>query len=375
MPGDMSRLRVALIGGPMYDDLYEGFMDEVEVVVKADHLTLNEQVAQMLAAGERIDVMSTHGKYVPSQRQWLHPLDDLVDAAVVAALEPGAVALCREQGDLLCVPRNVDVRVLWWRTDRIDRAPDSWVELLESETVFGFTGRGSGLFGLFYEQVVGRGARLFDDDGQPALDPTVATESLEAIATLGARCPSGPDGLSSWHYDEVDAALSAGIVDCSAAWPGATTELRSSPVGDRLRPAPYPSGPVRRVSYSGCHGWAIPRTCGDLDAAVALVERLGSAEFQQVEAAVGGIPAHSDMLAAIRPSDDVDAERLDVTRRTIADAMITYPPLERFPTLENNAAASIRDLLLDRTTAGESLATIKRELDLVARDLGQRGSG
>src|SRR6058998_1397171 len=108
-------LRVALVGGPMYDGMYELLPDDVEIVVHADHPTLNRRVAELLAAGERLDVISTHGKYAPSQAQWLRPLDDLVDTA---ALAPKAVELCSFQGDVLCAPRNIDVRTLWWRTDR-----------------------------------------------------------------------------------------------------------------------------------------------------------------------------------------------------------------------------------------------------------------
>ena len=45
-------LRVALVGGPMYDRLYDTFTPgEVEIVVHADHPTLNRKVAAMLAAG------------------------------------------------------------------------------------------------------------------------------------------------------------------------------------------------------------------------------------------------------------------------------------------------------------------------------------
>ena len=104
----------------MYDSLYEPFLDDVEVVVHADHPTLNRRAAELLAAGERIDVLSTHGKYAPSQAQWLRPLNGLVDTT---ALAPKAVDLCSFNGDLLCAPRNIDVRTLWWRTDRIRPAP------------------------------------------------------------------------------------------------------------------------------------------------------------------------------------------------------------------------------------------------------------
>jgi multiple sugar transport system substrate-binding protein len=112
-PGDMT-LRLALVGGPMYDGLY-GLLEEVdvEVVVHADHPTLNRAVAERLGRGERLDVISTHAKYAPSQAAWLHPLDALLAPATLAALAPAAVERCRFGGALLAAPRNIDVRVLW----------------------------------------------------------------------------------------------------------------------------------------------------------------------------------------------------------------------------------------------------------------------
>ena len=80
-------MRVALVRGPMYDYLYgqlENF--DVEIIAYEDHPTLNRLVAQMLAAGERIDLLSTHSKYAPSQAAWLRPLDDLIDTAKLVPL-------------------------------------------------------------------------------------------------------------------------------------------------------------------------------------------------------------------------------------------------------------------------------------------------
>ena len=50
-------LRIALVGGPMYDHIESVFAPgEVEIIAKADHPTLNRAVAAMLLAGEPIDV-------------------------------------------------------------------------------------------------------------------------------------------------------------------------------------------------------------------------------------------------------------------------------------------------------------------------------
>ena len=173
---------------------------------------------------------------------------------------------------------------------------------------------------------------------------------------LAGRAP--PD-LVDWHYDQVDAALLDGRVDAAAAWPGGWGPIRASPIADRLTPHLYPAGPVRRVSYAGCHAWAIPRTCGDRAGAVALVQQLLGAELQGADAAGGNICAHRDALANVAPSNDVDRRRLEITRRTIDEAMITYPPLARFPEIEDAGWSAIRDALRGECTPAQAARAIQ----------------
>jgi len=353
-------LRLALVAGPMYDHLYS-FFDElgvdVEVVVHADHPTLNREVATRLAAGERLDLVSTHGKYAPAQARWLLPLDDLVDPARLAELAPRAVELCRVRERLLCVPRLIDVRVLWTRTDRVADVPDTWAELLAGETVFGFPGRESGLFGTFFELVVGAGGRLFDEAGRACIDSPEAVDAVEVLRRLAQR--AGPE-LPTWHYDDVDAALLDGRVDAAAAWPGAWGAIRRSAVADRLAPHPYLAGAARRVSYSGCHAWAIPATTADRDGAVDLLHALVGREAQALDAAGGNVCAHLDAFAGVRPVDDVDRRRLEITRRTIEESMITYPSAERFPEIEDAGWSSLREALQGELPAHEAVARVQR---------------
>src|SRR5581483_8147570 len=319
----VTALRVALVGGPMYDPMYallEGV--DVEVAVHADHPALNRRVAELLSRGERLDLISTHAKYAPSQARWLRPLDDLVDPTLLRELAPRAVALCRFGGQLLCVPRNVDVRVLWVRADLVATPPDTWADVRASGRSFGFPGRESGLFGTFFEPVVGEGGRLFDDRGRP----TIATAEAErAVGTLCALAATAPPDLVDWHYDQVDAALLDGRVAMAAAWPGAYGPIRRSARYAQLVPAAYPAGPRGRFTYAGAHAWAIPTTCGDVGRAVELLHRLAGAEAARRELANGGVPAHAATFASAEPVDAKDARRLELTRAAIEEQMITYP--------------------------------------------------
>ena len=107
-------LRVLLVGGPMYDPLYTRLAEfeeiqglSVETVVAPTHPDLNEQIeAEFTSGGASYDLISTHTKYAPSQRQWLTPLDDLDDGE----LEPfttRTLELARIDGRLYSVPRNL----------------------------------------------------------------------------------------------------------------------------------------------------------------------------------------------------------------------------------------------------------------------------
>ena len=342
------RLRVALVGGPMYDHLYD-VLGDVEVVVHADHPTLNRAVADLLAAGERIDLLSTHSKYAPSQRRWLTPLDELVDAT---SLAPAAVDLCRFEGALLSVPRCIDVRVLWSR--RPD-PPTTWDELVAGDVVFGFPGRESGLFGTFFELVVSRGGRLFDGT-TPVIDCAEARWAVGALCELASRAPRD---LPTWHYDEVDRALLDLRIDAAGVWPGGYGPIRDA--GVPVTPHRYPGG----ISYAGCHAWAIPRTCGDLDAAAALAQRLAAAEAQAIDATGGTVPANVEAFAAVHPTDEIDERRLAVTRETIADGMITYPPLERFPAVEDAGWQAINAALRGETPADDVPALVQAAAEAV----------
>lgn len=353
-------LRIALVAGPMYDHLYR-VLDEhdVEVVVHADHPTLNADVAARLGRGERLDLISTHSKYAPSQQTWLRPLDELLDPTTIGALAPGAVELCRHEGVLLCAPRLIDVRVMWVRSDRMTSVPDTWSELLQSDVVFGFTGRESGLFGLFFELVVGAGGRLFDASARPVLESPESISAVETIVDLARRVRGGPSDLSDWHYDDVDVALLDGRIDAAAAWPGGWHAINSSPLAEVLHPYPYPSGPVRRVSYSGCHAWAIPRSCADVESALNILNELLDEPAQRVDASGGNMPASVAALAAVEPVSDIDARRIRITQETIAQSMITYPSLERFPLIEDAGWRAINAAIRGKSTPAEAVRRIQ----------------
>ncbi|MGZ8766557.1 MAG: hypothetical protein ACXW2C_12790, partial [Acidimicrobiia bacterium] len=67
----------------------------------------------------------------------------------------------------------------------------------------------------------------------------------------------------------------------------------------------------------------------------------------------------AEVFAGVTPGDAVDARRLEITRATIADGMITYPPLADFPAVEDAAWAGIRAALRGEVSTTDALVALQ----------------
>src|SRR5215207_8894416 len=116
-----NELKIALVGGPAYDPLYENLSEfsllngvKVNIAFTADHPTLNNHLANL--SEMPYDLVSTHTKYAPSQLKFLAPLDGLIDSAVLNDFVPLLLKLATIEGSLYGLSRNIDVRLLHYRS-------------------------------------------------------------------------------------------------------------------------------------------------------------------------------------------------------------------------------------------------------------------
>ena len=227
-------MRVALAGGPMYDGLYSLLPTDADVVVHADHPTLNRAVAERWRPGSA-STSSPRTRSTPRRRRSGSPHStSLVDLARLRA--PAEPSTCAPiDGALLCVPRNVDVRVMWVRHDRLDDPPLTWEALTPPTRSSASQGASRACSAPSSSMSPRTGGTLFDSDRQPTLDTTHAVEAVDALCRIAHR---GPTALPSWHYDDVDAALGAGIVDMARD------------LARRLRGSPRPAGRSSPVAPS-----------------------------------------------------------------------------------------------------------------------------
>jgi multiple sugar transport system substrate-binding protein len=353
----------------MYDPLYGRLEEfaaregvEVEAVVAPSHPELNERIAEEFGSGEAsYDLISTHAKYAPSQRRWLTPLDDDLEEAELAAFATRPLELARIDESLYGVPRNLDVKLLYHRTDLVPERPPSWEELrdeaagLRSEGVYGFVfpGKESGLFGHFFELHAMAGGRMFEEGGPPApaMNDEAGRWALALLKDLYER--AAPEETPNWHYDEVAACFREGRAAMSTDWPGGFytyEDPETSAVVGSYDVALYPEGRAGRFIYSGCHTFAIPVSVRDRPAAVELLRFLTSRESQAFEAGLGTLPARTDALEDARAEapDGSLAQRRWGLLEEAQEAALIPPKHENYPAVEDAIWQGLREALLGK---------------------------
>lgn len=378
-------IRVALIGGPMYNALYERIEQftqqsgvQVDVAFLGDHPALNSFLTTEAAAD--CHVVSTHTKYAPSQRGLLAPLDALLASAELSDFMPSILELARIDGQLYGVPRNIDVRLLHYRTDLIDQPPATWDEALDlarrinrppEQYGFLFPGKESGLFGTFYELVESAGARLFSHDLTPDIENDGGRWALGFLRACYAEGLVPPE-IVAWHYDEVHQWFRAGRAAMVGDWPGYYADYcaADSPVRERFALALYPNGPagVSRV-YGGSHTFALTRQGAERTDAVALLRFLTAPEQQLLEAEQGSTPVRVSVLRQMeQQATPRERQRWDALAAAI-ERVVIPPKFERYPLVEQALWTTVQQAMIGAITIDDALHLLTvRITNIVAGD-------
>jgi multiple sugar transport system substrate-binding protein len=381
----MKELHLALIGGPQYDGLLEllpKFEEQtgyrLHVDVRLPHVELNERMASDLGTEHGCyDLISTHTKYSPSQAEHLMPLDELVNPEELIDFVPRVLDLCRINGKLMQLPRNLDARLLFYRADLIS-APQTWdaaaaqmVEFRQNGLYgFAFPGRHSGLFGTFYEMLGMAGGDLFNDDLQPTFNSEAgewALNFLHRLHTVERVTP--PDLVENWYYDEISERFRKGDILMIGEWPGfygLYQKPETCAVFEQFDVAVYPAGPAGlRKSYAGGHSFAIPQASRDPEGGLALAKFLTSAEVQWYEASVEGhTPVRQSVFRRMNESGGTarDARRMAALEETINQYAMIPPKFAKYPLIEDILWIGVQEAITGKQTAKESLLLMENKV-------------
>ncbi|HJZ66763.1 MAG TPA: extracellular solute-binding protein [Blastocatellia bacterium] len=378
-------LRVALISGPAYDPLYVSLPKftevtgiEVNVAFSGDHPALNRHLASLDEVP--YDLVSTHTKYAPSQFSFLAPLDELIGRDGLEDFVPLLLELASVDGSLYGVPRNIDVRLLHYRTDLIDSPPRTWDDLLAlarkhnaPPDLYGFLfpGRESGLFGTFFELAEMAGARLFPEDLVPDIQNDAGRWALGLLRTFYVE-GLVPAELPDWHYDEVHECFREGRAAMVGDWPGyygLYRDSRISNVHDRLALSPYPIGPAgKSLAYGGGHTFALTKKGGTKKEALDLLLHLTAYDQQLLEARKGCVPVRKSVMRQMQSeADAANLARLAMLEKVIAEHILIPPKFARYPDVEDVLWRTVQRAMLRELTVDDALNRMTEQIRHIVR--------
>lgn len=365
----------------MYDALYRNLETfsastgiEVEIAYQGDHPALNEHLATL--AEVPYDVVSTHTKYAPSQLAFLAPLDGLMAPDELADFTPRLLDLARIGGALYALPRNVDVRLLHYRTDIIDRAPATWDELLDiarrvnnppDRYGFLFPGMESGLFGTFYELAEMGGAELFPPDLIPQIQNEGGRWALNLLRTCYAE-GLVPPALTEWHYDKVHDCFRAGDAAMVGDWPGYYADYcaADSPVAGRFALARYPVGPTgQSLVYGGSHTFALTKRGAVDPDAVALLRFLTAPEQQLGEARRGSVPVRTSVMKRVQAEAPAGELARWQTLEAAIEGVVIPPKFARYPEVEEVLWRTVQAAMTGRLSIDAALEQMTEQIRVI----------
>ena len=197
---------------------------------------------------------------------WIRSLDDVgMPSDDAADFFPAPMTANRWQGRLYAIPWFVDVGMLYWRTDLMPAAPETFAALeaiagraiADKSVDSGFVWQGAryeGLVTVFLEYLVGYGGSILDTSGHVVVDSPAAVQALTTMIDSLYRDRIVPEAVLTWQEEQTRFAFQNGNAAFMRNWPYAAALLRDqnqSRVAGRFAVAAMPRESGRPAATLG----------------------------------------------------------------------------------------------------------------------------
>jgi multiple sugar transport system substrate-binding protein len=321
---------------------------------------------------------------------WIRPLDDVgMPAADAAEFFSAPMTANRWQGRLYAIPWFVDVGMLYWRTDLMPAAPETFAELEEvarralasKSAASGFVWQGAryeGLVTVFLEHLVAYGGAILDAAGHVVVDSPAAVQALTAMHDSIYRDRIVPEAVLTWQEEQTRFAFQNGNAAFMRNWPYAAALLRDpneSSVAGRFAVAVMPRATGRSAATLGGAQLAINARSRRPDDAWALIAYLTApAQLLERAAATGQFPARRSVYddAALTPALAIAPSQA----RAIIERAVPRPVTPVYTQLSGILQIHLHRALTRQEAPAAALSSAASEMRALLQSIGleQQGS-
>ncbi|WP_164772061.1 sugar ABC transporter substrate-binding protein [Mesorhizobium sp. M2C.T.Ca.TU.002.02.1.1] len=384
-----------ITGGPLYPKYWEkivqDFTAKTGIKVRYDLLEFTPLTAKVVtlsaARSSQYDVYSTHTAQIDSYFNHFAPLNSYFSDAELADFYPVAVKYLRDPktGNLAAIPRNMDARVQYYRSDIYQekglKPAETWEELVD----VGLKLTGDGHYGLvvpgqgdpaqrtFSDLLWQAGGDWVDQANKPAFNSEAGIKALTFYRDLIQKHKIVPSDAVGYQWNENSTEFSSGTVYATFDWPGAFATL-SNPETSRIvgkwSTAPY----VRDKAAISCaisHAMALNGQSGRKDPAVEFIKYTVGADAQRLQFDQFTNFPSSQAIAkeVIAAAKGPQATWLQQLETTIANGK-EWPKLAGFSKVCTLMFSAIEQALSDQVSPADSLNQAATEAEEIMRRAG-----
>jgi multiple sugar transport system substrate-binding protein len=259
-------------------------------------------LVRRLAAGDSdIDIIGMDVIWTAefAEARWILPWPEERAAEVISGRLPAPRESVRYEDRVWAAPFTTNVQLLWYRTDRVDRPPDTWDEMIETAEALGDSGtiqaqgeRYEGLTVFFVSLLASAGGSVLED-GEVSLDADPTGAALQVMHRF-ATSPASDPSLARAREDQARLAFESGrstfMVNYTYVWASARENVPE--LAEKMGWARWPGvqeGRPSRVTVGGIN-LGVGAYSRHPDLAFRAVACLSSEKHQRLVAARGGLP-------------------------------------------------------------------------------------
>lgn len=316
------------------------------------------------------------------EQDLLQPLNDYFSQEEIDDLFPFVRDVVFVDGDLYAFWWNTDLRVLYYRTDLIPEAPQTWDELIgaalsareQASEVDGFLFNGGRWEATTFDNLAhfwAQGGELVDDQGRPIFGEGDNREYMvNTLAFLRELVDSGaaPERVATiLQYDEFNTAAQAGTVASFVGGHWQYEQLEAMLDEDQFAAwdfAPIP-GPVAGEHVTGTGGWTIAAFTDDPETLDACMEFARSVYRGPANIAAGQLPTSRRLFEEL---DQFQAEHYQRFAELLADGR-ARPGVAVYPQISEHLQVAIGQLLVGELTPEEAVDQAYQESLAAYEDL------
>jgi multiple sugar transport system substrate-binding protein len=293
-----------------------------------------EQLVRRLGAEDSsIDIMGMDviwtGEF--ANAGWLEPFPSDVATVVTEEVFPSVLETAEFEGDLYAAPIWSNTQLLWYRSDRVDKPPKTWDEMIGQAEELGpeegliqvQANRYEGLTVWFNQVLESAGGQVISGPDELSLEPEPTERALEVLGKLSTSTAADP-AITTSDEDTARLAFESGtsafMINYPFVYPSA--EENAPDVFKVMKAAKYPAVDAGTPSAPPLGGinLGVSAFSESKDLAFQAIECLVKPENQVEIADAGGLPPVREDLYDSKEVKKVYPGYSEIIRQSIEDA-------------------------------------------------------